>query len=148
MPDFKTVTRAELDAFVRGYPRKLERDVFFAGEPPMISWNDFERAPMWPDSVVASATGDRCSIIVDIHSPVADDGKRDTDKPLFDANGIELHEGDSVLVRWSYIVGGVGAGSEDIRKDKIMIRDQGTKYERWSLESCGNNARSLDLVKA
>ena len=50
---FKQVSKAEFDAFIRQYPRKLDKDVCGIFEPPMISWNDFTLAPMWPESVVA-----------------------------------------------------------------------------------------------
>lgn len=36
----KTVTQAEFDAFVTSYPRKLYREVFTMGEPPMTVFRD------------------------------------------------------------------------------------------------------------
>jgi hypothetical protein len=49
----KKVTRAEHDAFLAAYPRKLERDVVRFFEPPLIQHNDFTLGK-WPESVVAS----------------------------------------------------------------------------------------------
>ncbi len=45
-------TKEELEAFVAAYPRKLDRDVFGASEPPLVTFNDFTLG-VWPDSVVA-----------------------------------------------------------------------------------------------
>jgi hypothetical protein len=46
-------TKEELLTFVRTYPRVLQRDVYGACEPPLVTYNDFTRG-VWPDSVVAS----------------------------------------------------------------------------------------------
>lgn len=46
-------TEAELRAFVAAYPRRLEFDVYRAGDPPYCTYNDFTLGN-WPDSVVAS----------------------------------------------------------------------------------------------
>jgi hypothetical protein len=54
MRNLKSCTKEEFDAFVADYPRPLQRDVFGACEPPVLTLNDFTLAPMWPDSVVAS----------------------------------------------------------------------------------------------
>ena len=53
-PDDKSVTRKEFEKFLKEYPRKLERDVFGAFEPPLVTYNDFELANRWPFSTVAS----------------------------------------------------------------------------------------------
>jgi hypothetical protein len=50
---FKTVSKAEFDAFIAAYPRKLVRDVAAMYEPPLLTFNDFTLAPKWPQSVVA-----------------------------------------------------------------------------------------------
>lgn len=50
----KPATAEEFAAFLAAYPRPLERDVTGICEPPFVSFNDFSRAAMWPDSVVAS----------------------------------------------------------------------------------------------
>jgi hypothetical protein len=50
----RNVTKVEFDAFVAAYPRPLVRDVFGAFEPPLVTYNDFNLAPKWPESVVAS----------------------------------------------------------------------------------------------
>jgi hypothetical protein len=50
----KPCTKTEFDAFIAAYPRKLERNVFMAGDPPLVTYNDFSDGKVWPDSVVAS----------------------------------------------------------------------------------------------
>jgi hypothetical protein len=52
MNTMKHCTKEELEAFVATYPRPLERDVFAASEPPLVTFNDFTLGN-WPDSVVA-----------------------------------------------------------------------------------------------
>ncbi len=149
---FRSVSREEFADFLASYPRRLTPNVTAICEPPMVSYNDFERAPQWPDSVVASFikewsgedTGHR--VIADINSPVPDDGKRDTDKPLTDKDGAVLVEGDSVDAKWgASLVNGLLVS--DIRREVICIRDKGTKYEHWSFESCHNIVRGFDMVK-
>lgn len=53
----KPATEEEARAFIKGYPRPLERDVARIYEPPFVSWNDFTLGD-WPDSVVASCMPD------------------------------------------------------------------------------------------
>lgn len=53
-PDLKEVSEVEWRAFLEKYPRKLVRDVFAVCEPPYVTFNDFELAPKWPESIVAS----------------------------------------------------------------------------------------------
>lgn len=50
----KRVSRAELDAFLANYPRKLTYDCNCCCDPPALSWNDFALADRWPYSIVAS----------------------------------------------------------------------------------------------
>lgn len=146
---FRDVTKTEFDEWLASYPRKLVRNVTTICDPPNVNFNDFERAPYWPDSVVASYMAGDVSrghrVIVDINSPVEDDGFRDTATPLADMNGAPISEGDRVTVHWG---GGCEAGGEwyeTWRDDTVLIRDKGTKYEHWSLTSCHNYLRSLDF---
>lgn len=53
-PITRDVPKEEFFEFVKNYPRKLERDVFGACDPPAVSYNDFELANRWPYSIVAS----------------------------------------------------------------------------------------------
>ena len=50
---FKSVTKAELDKFVREYPNRLTRDVCAIREPAGVSFNDFTEGKEWPESIVA-----------------------------------------------------------------------------------------------
>jgi hypothetical protein len=49
----KPCSKEEFEAFLRGYPRPLERDVYGACEPPLVSYNDWTLGN-WPTSIVAS----------------------------------------------------------------------------------------------
>lgn len=53
MSEWKKVTKEEFDAFLFGYPRKLERDYTSICEPPLLSFNDFDGGKVWPESMVA-----------------------------------------------------------------------------------------------
>ena len=53
-PKMKIVSKQEFEDFIKAYPRKLERDVFGACEPPSVTYNDFELANRWPYSIVAN----------------------------------------------------------------------------------------------
>ena len=53
-PITKKVTKEEFMEFIKNYPRKLKRDVCGISDPPAVSYNDFELANRWPDSIVAS----------------------------------------------------------------------------------------------
>ena len=53
-PVQKRVRKGEFIKFLDDYPRKLERDVWAACEPPLVTYNDFELAERWPYSVVAT----------------------------------------------------------------------------------------------
>lgn len=50
--EWVSVTREELEAYVKSYPRRLARDVCAIGEPPVVSFNDFTLGN-WPESRVA-----------------------------------------------------------------------------------------------
>ena len=50
----RNVTREEFEKFIAEHGEKLERDVYGAAEPPLVTYNDFSMAPKWPESVVAS----------------------------------------------------------------------------------------------
>ena len=58
-PVFKKVTKQEYEKFIHTYPRNLEMNTYGAWEPPLITANDFELAPMWSFSVVAKAWNDQ-----------------------------------------------------------------------------------------
>lgn len=45
-------TKEKFYAFVKSYPRKLERDVTAICEPPLLTYNDFTLG-RWPKSMVA-----------------------------------------------------------------------------------------------
>ena len=139
--EFKYVSREEFKAFIEAYPNPLERDVFGACEPPMVTWNDFKRAPYWPDSIVARASGDNLSVICDINSPVPDDGKRETDEPLLDKNGVRVTEGDRIRAYWGWS----STTSHNYRESTAIVRDKGTKYECWSFDDCHNRLRGSDF---
>ena len=51
--DFKRVTMEEYISFIKAYPNKLEFDCTGICDPPLETYNDFNLAPSWPDSVVA-----------------------------------------------------------------------------------------------
>lgn len=63
-PLMRVASREEYERFIRDYPRKLERDVFGAYEPPLITWNDFALGKSWPASVVAYESGESYKVIV------------------------------------------------------------------------------------
>jgi hypothetical protein len=53
-PIMKRTTKEEFMKYLKNYPRRLERDVFGACEPPSVTYNDFELADKYPYSVVAN----------------------------------------------------------------------------------------------
>lgn len=61
-PVFKEVTKQEYEKFIHAYPRKLKMNVSGAFEPPLVTANDAELAPLWPFSVVAKTWNDQYSI--------------------------------------------------------------------------------------
>jgi hypothetical protein len=145
--EMKSVSKDEFSAFLKSYPRKLERDVYGACEPPMVTYNDFARAPQWPDSIVASTDteGTFYRIVADLNAPIPDDGKRDTDTPVFDMHGKQVNEGDRVRILWGQY-GSTEPGAaliDNWREHTVLIRDKGTKYETWSLDDCANHLRSM-----
>jgi hypothetical protein len=157
---FRDCTTAELDAFLSAYPRKLERDVATMCEPPMTTWNDFERAPRWPESVVAKWSGERCQVLRDIKAPPPDNGKRDAEQPLFDSQGREVKEGDTIIAKWGWgshipdqahpsdendIYTPTASGFDHFRRSKVLIRDKGTSHAYWSFDDCHNYLRGFDF---
>jgi len=50
---FREVTKDELLAWVKAYPRPLEKDLDGTCDPHRLTFNDFAVAPKWPESVVA-----------------------------------------------------------------------------------------------
>lgn len=52
--DMVEVSKEEFLNFINNYPRPLDRDVCGISDPPLISYNDFELANRWPDSIIAS----------------------------------------------------------------------------------------------
>jgi len=52
MSDFRDCSKKEMIAFIKDYPRQLERDVAGMFEPPLVTFNDFTLGN-WPESVVA-----------------------------------------------------------------------------------------------
>ena len=58
-PIFKKATKQEYEKFIHTYPRNLEMNAYGVCEPPLITANDFDLAPMWPFSVVAKAWSDQ-----------------------------------------------------------------------------------------
>ncbi len=63
----KLLTKDEFTAWLAAYPRPLSRNVCGIVEPPVVTWNDFEKAPMWPQSVVARklANSDKYEVVDD-----------------------------------------------------------------------------------
>jgi hypothetical protein len=51
--DSKEQLRDWLIRYKEKYQHKLVFDVYAAGEPPLATFNDFELAPQWPESIVA-----------------------------------------------------------------------------------------------
>jgi hypothetical protein len=73
---------------------------------------------------------------------VSESAHRDTDFPLFDLTGVLVHEGDTVEVEWE-ISFKDGEQVKDLRPDTVIVRDKGTKYERWGLASCHDHLRGM-----
>ncbi len=151
MTVFKKVSKTEFDAFIVAYPRKLERNVNAIFEPPNINYNDFERAPYWPDSVVASYqaftsyeddTPCNYQILADLNTP-PDIPDRSDKTPLFDRNGVQIKEGDRIRAHWGYS----SFAGEMWREHTVLIRNKGTKYETWSFDDCHNHLRGFDFER-
>jgi hypothetical protein len=47
------VSKREFDDFIAKYPHELVKDIYRAGDPAVLSYNDFVKAKQWPESVVA-----------------------------------------------------------------------------------------------
>lgn len=147
-PAMKTLDKAAFDAWLAAYPRKLVRNVSGIYEPPLVSWNDFERAPYWPDSVVAS-TSDGSGVyhvIEDLNAPVVSSIKPDLE-PLHDKDGVEVHEGDRIRMWWGSSQSEEGAWTDHFREHTVTKRDRGTTYEAWCPHDCANNLRSMNFRK-
>ncbi len=139
---FYTIPASDLPAWLVAYPRKLVKDVAGMFEPPLVTWNDFERAPYWPDSVVAQMAlgASEASILSDPTAPVVSSIKPDLE-PLYDKNGREVKIGDTIRKWWGY-----GAnGPTDYRLHKVIKRDVGTVYEKWTPDDCWNHLRGTDF---
>jgi hypothetical protein len=138
----RPASRQEFDEFLKAYPRPLERDVYMACEPPYISWNDFTRAPCWPDSIVATHVGDSYHILEDINAPVVPAIQPDLE-PLYDMDGNEVHVGDTVRVWWGFS----SKDGERYREHTVEKDDVGTNYEQWSISGCANIVRNMSFKK-
>lgn len=145
--NMKTLTKPDFDQWLTAYPRKLERDVYAACEPPVVTWNDFERAPYWPDSVVAhTADGSgEYHVIDDVNAPVITKIKPDIDM-LYDDLGSPVAVGEKILVLW-------GGQSTDhgfvpeYREHIVVKHDVGTPYERWGMADNANNLRGFEFKR-
>ena len=62
-PVFKKVTKQEYEKFINTYPRNLVMNAYGVCEPPLITANDFELAPMWPFSIVAKTWANQYLIV-------------------------------------------------------------------------------------
>lgn len=144
MAEFKEVTKEEFEEFIATYPNPLQRGVTTICEPPQLDIMDPKRAPYWPDNLVAKKRGDYYAIIADINEQVEDDGERDTDEPLRDARGRQVKVGDKLRVFWGWTMSADGQ-QDHCRFETAIIRDAGTKYERWSMESCYNGLRDMSF---
>jgi hypothetical protein len=140
----KALSKTEFDRWIAAYPRKLQVDVCATVEPPLVTWNDFERAPYWPDSIVARhVEGDfTYNVIEDINAPVVTKRKPDLE-PLFDQDGAPVQIGDTIRVEWGW-----DDKTGDIYKTHTVLkRDVGTPYERWGMSGCYNHLRGMTFTK-
>lgn len=154
---FQEVGEAAFIAFLVAYPRPLGRSAHHVYHPPLETYNDFTRAPYWPDSVVAyRPVGHEGGwVLADIDAPVRDDGARQTDQPTLDANGVDLRVGDRVRVLW-------GSSSEPnttsfgrtydesgqcFEEHTVTLNDPGTEYERLGISGCANRIHSQSTWK-
>lgn len=48
----KIVSKEEFESFIKAYPKELDRNVFHAHMPPLVTCNDFSDGKKWPESVV------------------------------------------------------------------------------------------------
>jgi hypothetical protein len=147
MTEFIEVTEQEFMDFLKNYPRVTRYNVAHMYEPPLHTFNDLERAPYWPESVVAKFadfTDGKCfEVLKDIDAPVVSDSKPDLE-PLYDMNGVEVKIGDTVEEEGAYIA---TVGYEKPHRFTVIKRDIGTVYERWTPHDCWNNLRGDDFWK-
>ena len=57
---YTVVSRDEFYAAKASYHKRLEVDVCYIVEPPLVTYNDFDRGP-WPHSIVFAESRDRDS---------------------------------------------------------------------------------------
>jgi hypothetical protein len=62
--NWKKVSKEEFNIFLANYPNKLEKDVAYFFEPPMLSYNDFSDGKKWPESMVAQVC---CNTFMERH---------------------------------------------------------------------------------
>jgi len=121
---FKDVSEQELDEFVKNYPRPLERDAFFAYEPPLITWNDFSDGKVWPESVVAKSW-DGKHRISERAAPSEFESK---------LNGLGLNDAE-ITLRYRYYCEGYAAGKKV--HHRCMWTEVDNDVGAWET-SCGN----------
>lgn len=146
---FRTIVGTEnFEAWLKAYPRPLDRDVFRAAEPPLVTWNDFARAPYWPDSIVAKTSADSgvYEVLADINELVVTDREPDLAR-LFDANGNQVEVGDTIEIEWAVNISAEGPETRHTKRHVVHKRDVGTPYETWSPTDCANNLRNMTFVK-
>lgn len=149
MPNaFIEVDQTQFDQFLVSYPRTLRRDVCGIYEPPLVTYNDFERAPYWPDSVVAKHGDgeDDYRVLADVTAPVRSSSKPDVE-PLLDCVGNQVAVGDQVDVTWGYEFSSNGQTLAKVRRHAVVKHDVGTVYERWGISGCANDLRSMTFRK-
>jgi hypothetical protein len=69
-----------------------------------------------------------------------DDGKRETDNPLLDTNGVQVQEGDLISVGWG------GFPPEPPRQCTAVIQLKGTRDQYWGMSNCANYLRGFDFT--
>lgn len=143
-PEMREIAKVDFAAWLAAYPRKLMRDVCGICEPPIVTWNDFERAPYWPDSIVAQTSADsgRYFVLEDINAPVVTDHKPDLES-LSDEQGVEVREGDRIRIHWGWD----SVTGDHYREHTVTKRDVGTPYEAWCPHDCANDLRSMPFRK-
>jgi len=144
----KKVGKEGFEAFINAYPRPLSRDVAAIYDPPLITYNDFERAPFWPESIAARhvAGSDCFEVLEDVNAPVVTTRQPETG-PLFDKNGAEVKAGDEVRVLWNSEMLPNGQWSDTYKIHTIVKTDVGTPYERWGITGCANCPTGLNFEK-
>ncbi len=51
--EWSEVTKDEFYKYLENYPRELTSDCSAVSDPPLVTYNDFQLANRWPDSIVA-----------------------------------------------------------------------------------------------